>query len=398
MAEEEKAVSAEIIEVDVDTEGAAEAPEDGLAIVPANEPAIRDLIYTVRGTQVMLDSDLATLYQVETKRINEAVHRNKARFPEEFCFRLTREEHAALRSQFATSKEPEGRGGRRYPPQAFTEQGVAMLSAVLRSQVAVDVSVQIMKSFVEMRHFIASNAAMFEQIRAVELRQLEYQKTTDERFERVFDYMEAHEAPRQKVFFDGQVYDAFELLVSLVRRAEKSIVLVDGYVDVGTLNILAKKADGVDVNLDPPARQPHPARRRRVQRPVSAAFGRAHHGLPRPLPGPGQGRGLLRGRLPEGRREEELRDSTHRGRGGRRRHPREIAALAAKTQRRAPRPFGIPIWNLKRPGEDARRLEITDRDFKKPAGYQHGQIVNSTMSTWSLSLQAPPSDDQARSI
>lgn len=249
MAEEEKAVSAEIIEVDVDTEGAAEAPEDGLAIVPANEPAIRDLIYTVRGTQVMLDSDLATLYQVETKRINEAVHRNKARFPEEFCFRLTREEHAALRSQFATSKEPEGRGGRRYPPQAFTEQGVAMLSAVLRSQVAVDVSVQIMKSFVEMRHFIASNAAMFEQIRAVELRQLEYQKTTDERFERVFDYMEAHEAPRQKVFFDGQVYDAFELLVSLVRRAEKSIVLVDGYVDVGTLNILAKKADGVDVTI-----------------------------------------------------------------------------------------------------------------------------------------------------
>jgi len=106
-----------------------------------------------------------------------------------------------------------------------------------------------MRAFVEMRHFIANNAAMFEQIRAVELRQLEYQKTTDERFERVFDYMETHEAPKQKVFFDGQVYDAFELLVSLVQKAEKSIVLVDGYVDAGTLNILAKKAVGVDVTI-----------------------------------------------------------------------------------------------------------------------------------------------------
>ena len=220
-----------------------------MAVATASEAEIRDLIYTVRGAQVMLDSDLATLYQVETKRINEAVRRNKARFPEEFCFRLTRAEHAALRSQIATSNDSEGRGGRRYPPQAFTEQGVAMLSAVLRSQVAVDVSVQIMKSFVEMRHFIASNAAMFDQIRAVELRQLEYQKTTDERFERVFDYMEAHEAPKQKVFFDGQVYDAFELLVALVKRAEKNIVLIDGYVDVGTLNILAKKADGVAVTI-----------------------------------------------------------------------------------------------------------------------------------------------------
>ena len=132
-------------------------------------------------------------------------------------------------------------------PRAFTEQGVSRLSAVLRSDTAVDVSVRIMDSFVEMRHFIASNAAMFEQIRAVELRQLEYQKTTDERFECVFDYMETHEAPRQKVFFDGQVYDAFELLVSLVRKAERSIVLVDGYADAGTLNILAKKADGVEV-------------------------------------------------------------------------------------------------------------------------------------------------------
>ena len=122
-----------------------------------------------------------------------------------------------------------------------------MLSAVLRSKTAVGVSVQIMRAFVEMRRFITNNAAMFEQIRSVELRQLEYQKSTDERFERVFNYMEAHDAPRQKVFFDGQVYDAFELLITLVRRANSSIVLIDGYVDVGTLNILSKKTEGASV-------------------------------------------------------------------------------------------------------------------------------------------------------
>lgn len=223
--------------------------ETGGALAPGGGGAIRELIYTVRGVQVMLDSDLAGLYQVETKRINEAVRRNAPRFPEEFCFRLTQEEHRVLRSQIATSNESAGRGGRRYPPYAFTEQGVAMLSAVLRSDVAVEVSVQIMKSFVEMRRFVAGNAALFERVRDVELRQLDYQRTTDERFERVFDFMEAREAPPQKVFFDGQVYDAFELLTSLVRGARERIVLVDGYVDAATLNVLAKKRGGVEVEL-----------------------------------------------------------------------------------------------------------------------------------------------------
>ena len=205
----------------------------------------------MRGTQVMLDSDLAALYGVETKVLNQAVTRNPKRFPERFCFRVSRDEVEDLRSQIVTLRPELGKQDSwwRYMPRAFTEQGVSMLSAVLRSDTAVDVSVRIMDSFVEMRHFIASNAAMLDQIRAVELRQLEYQKTTDERFERVFDYMETHEAPKQKVFFDGQVYDAFEFLASLVQKAEESIVLVDGYVDAGTLNILAKKADGVDVTI-----------------------------------------------------------------------------------------------------------------------------------------------------
>jgi hypothetical protein len=138
----------------------------------------------------------------------------------------------------------------------FTEQGVSMLSAVLRSPTAIEVSIKIMDAFVEMRHFIADNAHMFEQIRSVERRQLEtsaqlaqYQKSTDERFERVFDYMETHEELRQKVFFEGQVYYAFKPLVSLVQRAKESITLIDGYVDAGTLNILAKKTEGVSVTI-----------------------------------------------------------------------------------------------------------------------------------------------------
>lgn len=243
MPEEEKNPSAET--------PAAEEAIEGAAIVPANEPIIRDLIYTMRGKQVMLDSDLALLYQVETSALNRAAKRNEDRFPEDFRFRLTREELGKLRCQIGilAGQNDEKAVGRTYLPYVYTEQGVAMLSATLRSKVAIDVSVQIMRAFVEMRHFIASNAAMFEQIRTVELRQLEYQKSTDERFERVFDYMETHEAPKQKVFFDGQIYDAFELLVGLVQRAKREIVLVDGYVDAGTLNILAKKAEGVAVTV-----------------------------------------------------------------------------------------------------------------------------------------------------
>lgn len=224
-----------------------EPAKNGAAIIASNDAQIRNMIYTVRGQQVMLDSDLAELYGVETKRLNEAVGRNKARFPEAFCFKLTDDEEQSLRSQIATSKTAEGRGGRRYLPRVFTEQGVAMLSAVLRSETAVKVSIKIMNAFVEMRHFLTDNAELLAQVRDFDHRLDSLERSTNERFERVFDYMGAHEAPNQKVFFEGQVYDAFELLVSLVQRAKHEIVLIDGYVDTGTLNILAKKASGATV-------------------------------------------------------------------------------------------------------------------------------------------------------
>ena len=208
---------------------------------------IRELIYVIRGQQVLLDRDLAALYGVDTKVFNQAVKRNIERFPVEFRFQLTQEEYESLRSQIVTSKE--GRGGRRYMPYAFTEHGVAMLSAVLRSDTAIQVSIRIINAFVEMRHFIANNAALFERISAVELKQLEYQKQTDEKFDKVFEYIDDHIESEQKIFFNGQIYDAFELLISLIRKASKKIVLIDGYVDIGTLNILAKKNEGVDVTI-----------------------------------------------------------------------------------------------------------------------------------------------------
>ena len=150
----------------------------------------------------------------------------------------------SLRSQFVTSN---GRGGRRYLPYAFTEQGIAMLSGVLRSDVAVQMSIRIMNTFVEMRRFIANNALLFERISSIELKQLEYQKSTDERFDKVFRYIDDHAESQQKIFFDGQIYDAFSLLVSLIQKAEREIVLIDGYVDVNTLNLLAKKQPNVRV-------------------------------------------------------------------------------------------------------------------------------------------------------
>ena len=214
------------------------------------ESQIKNLIYEIRGHQVMLDSDLAMMYQVETKNLNKAVKRNVNRFPEDFCFQLSEEEYNSLRFQFGTSKEIEpGKGGRRYLPYAFTEQGISMLSAVLRSEIAVKVSVRIMRTFVEMRRFMANNSIVLSRINELEVKQLSYQKETDDKFEQVFHYISEHEEVSQKIFFEGQIYDAFSLLAELIAKAKKEIVLIDNYVDVGTLNILAKKQENVKVQI-----------------------------------------------------------------------------------------------------------------------------------------------------
>ena len=214
------------------------ADDKNLVIVDNKE--IQSMIYTFRGRQVMIDRDLAYLYNVETKALNQAVKRNINRFPESFRFQISDDEKDELVTncdRFKTLKHSS------LNPYAYTEQGIAMLSAVLRSDVAVEVSVKIMNSFVEMRKFLLSNREMFARLDRVELKQLE----TDKKLEEVFDYIATTKEVKQKIFFNGQIYDAFSLMVELVEKAEKELILIDNYVDVNTLNILSKKKDGVNV-------------------------------------------------------------------------------------------------------------------------------------------------------
>lgn len=217
--------------------------EENQNIVIVQNRDIKDMIYNIRNKQVMLDSDLAKLYQVETKNLNRQRSRNINRFPEDFCFQLTKEEYELLRCQNVTSNKESGSGGRRYMPYVFTEQGIAMLSAVLKSDTAVEVSIKIINSFVEMRKFLLSNKEMLARLDKVELKQLE----TDKKLEKVFSYLAANTEVKQNIFFDGQIYDAFSFIVKLVKRAKKQIILIDNYVDINTLNILCKKNKGVGV-------------------------------------------------------------------------------------------------------------------------------------------------------
>ena len=210
-------------------------------IVIAQNREIQNMIYTIRGKQVMVDSDLAELYQVTTGRLNEQVKRNLNRFPSRFMFQLSDDEYKSLISQNAISKK--GRGGRRTSPYVFTEQGIAMLSTVLKSDIAVDVSIKIMDAFVEMRNFLLSNREMFARLDRVELKQLE----TDKKLEEVFNYIATNTEVKQNIFFDGQIYDAFSFIVGLIQKAKKEIILIDNYVDINTLNILCKKNQGVNV-------------------------------------------------------------------------------------------------------------------------------------------------------
>ena len=215
--------------------------EKNLTIVDNKE--IQNMIYTIRGRQVMIDSDLAILYQVETKYLNRQRSRNADRFPDDFCFQLTKKEYEFLRCQNVTSKKETGSGGRRYMPYVFTEQGIAMLSAVLKSDVAVEVSIKIMNNFVEMRNFLLSNKEMFSRLDRIEYKQLE----TDKKLEEVFNYIATNTEVKQNIFFDGQIYDAFSFIVGLIQKAKKEIILIDNYVDINTLNILCKKNKNVKI-------------------------------------------------------------------------------------------------------------------------------------------------------
>ena len=218
------------------------------------ENKVESLIRVIRGQQVMLDRDLAELYGVETRRLNEQVKRNIERFPEDFMFQLTKEEFENWKSQFATSNSIVM--GARKRPYAFTEQGVAMLSGVLKSSTAVEANIRIMRAFVSMRHFMVNNAAIFQRLETIEFNQLEsnkvqakilaHQEVQDHRIDEIFRRLdEGMYEPKQGIFFDNQIYDAYSFVSELVKSAKQRIILIDNYVDESVLTLLDKREDTV---------------------------------------------------------------------------------------------------------------------------------------------------------
>ena len=219
-----------------------------LDVVKYEEENIKELIYTIRGKQVMIDSDVAKLYHYKTKSLNLAVRRNIERFPEEFCFQLNENELESLRFQIETSKINissinSSRGGRRYLLDVFTEQGIAMLAGVLKSEIAVNVSIKIIKVFVEMRKFLNSNGQVFERLTTLEYKQLENEKN----FDKVFNILQQEENIKQRIFFEGQIYDAYSLIIDIIKKANRKITIIDNYIDDSILKMLSKKNKGVEV-------------------------------------------------------------------------------------------------------------------------------------------------------
>ena len=228
----------------------------------SNSDLIRSRIFTIRGVQVMLDRDLAELYGVATKALNQAVKRNIERFPERYMFQLNKDVVANMRSQIVTlnSDDPGSIlrsqivtsrwGGTRYLPYAFTEHGIIMLASVLNSPTAVEASVRITDTFVAMRRTLASIAPLLSRIEATERRQLKLEDSqvkNEERFKLILDAMQDKKFPSQKVFFDGQVYDAFEQMKKFVRMAKKELIIIDPYFADSVLPLIAQKRKDVEV-------------------------------------------------------------------------------------------------------------------------------------------------------
>lgn len=242
--------------------------------------SIENLIHVIRGKQVMLDRDIARLYGVETKRLNQQVQRNLERFPGDFMFKLTKDETELLRSQFATLDDDSGnlksqiatssddflrsqfatlekidmRGKHaKFLPYAFTENGVAMLSSVLRSQQAININIQVMRAFNAMRHFIASNAQAFQRLEIIERNQLAlnvHLAENDKKFEEVFRRLDEGAAtPKEAIFFEGEFFEARVLLEKLIKTATKRVIIIDGYIDAETFDMLDVRAKGVTADI-----------------------------------------------------------------------------------------------------------------------------------------------------
>ena len=221
-----------------------------LPIQTLSPKQIESKILTIRGVQVMMDRDIAELYGISTGRLNEQVKRNMERFPEHFRFQLNTVERDEV---IANCENLQDLKFNPSLPYCFTEQGVAMLSAVLHTPVAVRVSIQIMEEFVEMRHTIAANDQIVRRLETVEHHQLslaQHQNETDNKIEEVFRRLdEGQVKPQQGIFFDGQVYDAYQLVSNLIRKAKKRLVLIDNYIDDTVLTMLDKRESGVKATI-----------------------------------------------------------------------------------------------------------------------------------------------------
>ena len=206
---------------------------------------IKNLIYNIRGKQVMLDSDVANLFKYETKDLNRNVRNNIERFPESYCFQLTESEYKSLRCKISTLNK-NGRGQhRKYLPFVFTEHGIIMLAGLLKSEVAIDVSIKIVNAFVEMRKFILNYGQVFERLTGIEYKLLEH----DKKFDQVFNELQKTDKTKfkQQIFYNGQIYDAYNLIVDIFKSAKKKIVIIDNYIDDSVLKMLTKKKNNVEV-------------------------------------------------------------------------------------------------------------------------------------------------------
>ena len=213
--------------------------------IMTKEIVIEEMIYEVRGVQVMLDSDIAKLYQVETKRINEAVKNNPDKFPERYCFRISEEEYRSLKSKFSTSK-----GGSRKGHMVFTEQGLYMLATILKSKVATEVSIAIMDTFVKMRHYINYNSELLP--RKFMLLESRIDDNT-KRINELFDKFNPKEITKHCIFFENDLYDAYSLLLDIFSTAKKEIIIIDNYAGKELLDILKnvdKQITIVSKNID----------------------------------------------------------------------------------------------------------------------------------------------------
>lgn len=208
---------------------------------------IKNLIYTIRGKQVMLDSDVAMLYHYETKNINKAMKRNVERFPEDFCFQLTEKEVENLWFQNGTTLDNMKYRSIKYLPYVYTEQGISMLAGVLKNEIAIQVSISIIRAFIEMRRFISLNGQVFQEIDDIKGQLLEH----DKKFDEVFDELQRKQESKfkQSIFFDGQIYDAYSLIIDVIKKAKQKILIIDNYIDDSILKMVSKKNKDVEVAI-----------------------------------------------------------------------------------------------------------------------------------------------------